>query len=87
MTRIVTIENSALGDKVELRDLTVRQWRAIQKAELDDDEAGLEMLSYMLYVDGENVGKERLYDMPMFDVLPLLGKVNDFLSHGEAKND
>lgn len=88
MPRHISIENSHLGTAVELRDITVRQWQAIQRAKLDDNEVGIVLLADMLYIDGEPAGMDRILDMAMHDVMPLLDKVTSMMSFsGEPKND
>lgn len=86
MSRSIKIENSTIGENVELRDITVRQWRDIQKANLDDGDIGITMLADMLYSDGVQVGMDRILDMAMNDILPLLSKVTAMMN-GDVGED
>ncbi len=68
---------------VELKELNMDQFIAVQReiAELDEEkdshEISLKYLSRMLHVGGQPVGRERLGQMGMSTVLPLVSKVND----------
>lgn len=67
---------SHLGSIVEVRSMTVGQYvesqKDIKKAG-DDVSTGLIMLGYMLRIDGNPIGWERLCELDMDDVQPALG--------------
>jgi hypothetical protein len=80
-----------LGKVVELRELTVGQWLAMQKAAPAEPEEGLEstlrLLSQMLYIDGQPVGWERLMGLGMTDMNAAMDQLNKLMGTGGAEGN
>jgi len=88
--KVIHIPNSPLGNTVELREMTMRDFVSAQKtigAKEEGLEVSLEYLSKMLYVDNQRVTSEQLGDFGMSAVLPLLSAMNKLMPQEEEGKD
>ena len=78
------IPGSPLGSIVELRELTLGDFMAVQRknkglSEDDTMEASMNYLTHMLYIDGKPVTRPQLDGYPMTAVLSLFKDMNELL--------
>jgi hypothetical protein len=78
------IPNSPLGAVVELRELTMDAFMAVQRENKDiseEDTLGTSMnyLAHMLYIDGQPVTRAQLGGYPMTAVMALFKDLNELL--------
>lgn len=80
---------ASLGKVVELREMTVGQWKKHRKSQSDDMnplDASLTMLGEMLYVDGAPIGA-KLDDIGFGEMQEAMAAMNEMLGIGEEGND
>lgn len=82
MLKTTRVEHSTLGAVVELRELSVGQWRAVQKQLKDDDDSAivLRYMAEMLHIDGVKVGWDALQELGMSEATTLMPLVTAMLS-------
>ena len=78
------IPNSPLGAVVELRELTMDAFMAVQQKnkgipEEDTMETSMNYLAHMLYIDGQPVTRAQLGGYPMTAVMALFTEMNELL--------
>ena len=88
MPKVKQLNGSAgqLGGVVELRELTVGQWLALQGDRNEgesEQEASFRLLSQMLHVDGEPIGWDRLSMLGIGEVQPMMEELNAMMGLGE----
>jgi len=71
---------SKLGKVVEVRELTVEQWMARGENAPTD---GLNLLADMLYIDGVQVGRDRLMQLGINEVQGAMEALNTILGNDE----
>ena len=85
--KVIHIPNSPLGAVVELRELTMDDFMAVQKEtakQEDGVETSMQYLARILHVDGNPVGREALGRYGMSDVLPLIERMNELFGEDDG---
>jgi hypothetical protein len=82
--KTIKIEDSTLGNDVEIRELTVGQWVRIQNASRDEGTIVLYYMAEMLHVDGQPIGWDGLMAQPMSQINKLIPKVMTLIEREEG---
>jgi len=88
--QVIHIPNSPLGKTVELRELTMDAFVAVNKAtknlaEDDTMETSMNYLAHMLFIDGKPTTRQQLGQFPMSAIMPLLTNMNELFGLGETE--
>ena len=75
-----------LGKVVEVRELTVGQWLALQRdlADADEQTKSFRMLANMLYVDDQPIGWDRLAALGLSEIAPAMDALNEMMGGAEG---
>lgn len=82
--KTIKIENSTLGDNVEVRELTVGQWVRIQNLSKDEGTIILNYVAEMLHIDGQPIGWDSLSAMPMSQINQIIPKMMTLIEREEG---